>query len=84
MNKGGRFVFDCTVETGSPPFFIVYLDDSILTNRLSEVSIPMGVRYTFGPVATIDSGSVLQCASANVFTVESAILDVMCECHPCM
>ena len=83
MNEGGSFVFDCTVETGSPPFFIVFLDDSILTNRLSAVSIPMGVRYTFGPVTTSDSGSVLQCASANVFAVESATLDVMCEYHPC-
>ena len=85
VNEGGSFVFDCTVETGSSPFFIVYLDDSILTaDRLSRVSIPMGAPYTFGPVAISDSGSVLQCASANVFTVESAILDVMCECHPCM
>ena len=63
---------------------IVYLDDSILTDRLSGVSIPMGARYTFGPVATSDSGSVLRCASANVFAVESATLDVTCECHPCM
>ena len=75
MDEGGSFVFDCTVETGSPPFFIVYLDDSILTDRLSGVSIPMGARYTFfGPVIASDSGSVLRCASANVFAVESATL----------
>ena len=82
MNKGGSFVFSCTVETGSPPFFIVFLDDSTLTDRLSGVSILMGARYTFGPVTSSDSGSVLRCAAANVFAVESATLDVTCECHP--
>ena len=82
VNEGGSFVFDCTVETGSPPFFIVFLDGSTLTNRLSGISILMGARYTFGPVTTSDSGSVLRCASGNVFAVESATLDVTCECHP--
>ena len=57
---------------------------ALLTERLSGVSIPMGARYTFGPVTTSDSGSVLRCASGNVFAVESATLDVTCECHPCM
>ena len=84
VNEGGSFVFDCTVETGSPPFFIVFLDGSTLTNRLSGVSILMGARYTFRPVTTSDSGSVLRCASGNVFAEESATLDVTCECHPCM
>ena len=77
-------VFDCTVETGSPPFFIVFFDDSTLTDRLSGVSIPMGARYTFGPVNSSNSGSELLCASGNVFAVESETLDVTCECHPCM
>ena len=84
VNEGGSFVFECTVETGSPPFFIVFLDGSTLTNRLSGVSILMGALYTFGPVTSSDSGSVLRCASGNVFAVESATLDVTCECHPCM
>ena len=84
MNEGGSFIFSCTVETGMTPPFDVFLDDSILTERLSRVSIPMGARYTFGPVTSCDSGSVLCCASANEFAVESATLDVTCECHPCM
>ena len=84
VNEGGSFVFDCTVETGMTPPFDVFLGDSLLTERLSGVLIPMGARYTFGPLTTSDSGSVLRCASANVFAVESAILDVTCECHPCM
>ena len=84
VNEGGSFVFDCTVETGMTPSFDVFLDDSLLTNRLSGVSIPMGARYTFGPVTTSDSGSVLQCSAGNVLTVENATLDVTCECHRCM
>ena len=72
------------METGSPPFFIIFLDDSTLTDRLSGVRILMGARYTFGPATSGDSGSMLRCASGNVFAVESATLDVMCECHPCM
>ena len=84
VNEGGSFVFDCTVETGSPPLFFVFLDDSLLSSRLSAESIPMGARYTFGPVTSGDSGSVLRCAAANVFAVESATLDMTCECHPCM
>ena len=84
VNEGGSFVFDCTVETGMTPPFDVFLGNSLLTERLSGVLIPMGARYTFGPLTTSDSGSVLRCASANVFAVESAILDVTCECHSCM
>ena len=85
VNEGGSFVFDCTVETGMTPPFDVFLDDSLVTaDRLSGVLIPMGARYTFGPVTTSDSGSLLRCASGNVFAVESATLDVTCECHPFM
>ena len=84
VNEGGSFVFDCTVETGSPPIFFVFLDGSTLSSRLSAESISMGNRYTFGPVNSSDDGSVLRCASGNVFAVESATLDVTCECHPCM
>ena len=72
------------METGMTPSFDVFLNDSILTDRLSGVSISMGARYTFGPVTSSDSGSVLRCAVENVFTVESATLDLTRECHPCM
>ena len=84
VNERGSFVFSCTVETGMTPPFDVFLNGSLLTERLSGVLIPMGARYTFGPLTTSDSGSVLRCASGNVFAVESATLDVTCECHPCM
>ena len=67
------------METGSPPVFFVFLDENSLSSRLSVESIPMGARYTFGPVTSSDSGSVLRCASGNVFAVESATLDVTCE-----
>ena len=84
VNEGGSFVFSCTVETGSPPVFVVFLDDSAISSRLSAESIPMGSRYTFGPVTSSDDGSVLRCTASNVFTVENATLDVTCECHPCV
>ena len=84
VNEGGDFVFSCTVETGSPPVFFVFLDDSLLSSRLSAESIPMGKRYTFGPVNSSDDGSVLRCSASNVFTEENATLDVTCECHSCM
>ena len=76
VNEGGSFVFDCTVETGMTPPFDVFLSYSTLTDRLSRVRILMGARYTFGPATSGDSGSMLRCASANVFTVESATLDL--------
>ena len=44
-------------------------------------SIPRGSRFTFGPVASNDDRSVLQCSVGNMFTVESATLDVICECY---
>ena len=84
VNEGGSFVFNCTVETGSPPIFFIFLNDSVLSGRLSLESIPGGGRYTFGPVTTSDSGSILRCSAGNVFSVESATLDVTCECHSCM
>ena len=84
VNEGGSFVFDCTVETGSPPVFFIFLDENSLSSRLSTESILMGSRFTFGPVTSSDSGSVLRCSASNVFTVESATLDVTCECHSCM
>ena len=72
------------MEIGSPPFFFVLLDGSVLSTRLSGESIPRGSHFTFGPVASSDDGSVLQCSVGNVFTVESAILDVTCECYSCV
>ena len=81
VNEGGKFVFDCTVETGSPRFFFVLLDGSVLSTRFLVESIPRGSRFTIGPVASNDDRSVLQCSVGNVFTVESATLDVICECY---
>ena len=84
VNEGGNFVFNCTVETGSPPFFVVLLDDSILGSRLSVEPIPGGSRFTFGPVASSDDGGVLHCSVSNVLSVESATLDVTREYCSCM
>ena len=84
VNEGGNFVFNCTVKTGSPPFFFVLLDGSVLSTRLSVDSTPGGSRFTFGPVASSDDGSVLQCSVGNMFTVESATLDVTCEYYSCV
>ena len=84
VNEGENFVFDCTVETGSPPIFFVLLDGSVLSTTLSVENIPEGSRYTFGPLTRSDDGSVLRCSAGNVFTVESATLDVMCEWYSCM
>ena len=84
MNEGGNFVFNCTVETGSPPFFVVLLDGSVLSTRFSTVDIPGGSRFTFGPVNVNDDGGVLQCSAANVLTVESATLFVTREYCYCL
>ena len=84
VKEGENFIFNCTVETGSPPFFFVLLDCFVLSTRHSVESIPGGSRFTFGPVNSSDHGRVLQCSVGNVFTVESAILDVTCECNSCV
>ena len=84
VNESESFVFNCTVETGSPPFFFVLLDGSVLSTRLSVERISGGSRYTVGPVTSSDDGSVLQCSAHNVFTVESATLDVTGECYSCV
>ena len=84
VNEGENFVFDCTVDSGSPPLFFVFLNDSQISDRISVESIPQGSRFTFGPVTRSDRGSVLRCAASNVFTVESATLDVTCECYSCV
>ena len=84
VNEGENFVFDCTVETGSPPIFFIFLNDSAISDRLSLESIPQGSRYTFGPLTRSDDGSVLRCSARNVFTVENATLDVTCECYSCV
>ena len=80
VNEGEHFVFNCTVETGSPTVFVVLLDGSTTTRSTSE-AITGGFRFSFGPVSISDDGSVLQCRdlSNNVLTVESATLDVTRE-----
>ena len=76
VNEGGSFVFNCTVETGSPPIFVIFLNDSALSGRLSLESISGGGRYTFGPVTTSDSGSILRCSAGkeDLLTIRTVTL----------
>ena len=78
VNEGSDFVFNCTVETGPAPIFLVLLDDSVTTRR-DSTSIPGGFRFDFGPVSISDNGSVLQCSVGDAFTVENATLFVTRE-----
>ena len=78
MNEGDYFVFDCTVETGPTPIFIVLLNGSV-TGRHTSESISKGFRFSFGPVDITDDDSILQCSDGNVVTEENATLYVTRE-----
>ena len=75
VNEGNDFRFNCTVETGSIPIFIVLLNGAATDRRTSE-TISSGILFTFGPVNITDDGSILHCSDGNVVTEENATLYV--------